>query len=320
MSTLLCVLGIALAALGIVGPGIPGYVLCLTGFVLCVAGGLLGGRLSLAIFGMVFCAFVFAVLPDGMSAIIEMTGANPRRFFKIYDGLSGLIGALLVIAVTLAILRTRAPRAFETMLAASDDIDRVVNGMGKLASWLFVPMMLVIFYDVSQRQWLNFDTSLIDTPFYIDSTKLQELEWHLHATLFLLCLGFAYRKDAHVRIELVRDRMSRRVRVWTELAGIVLFLLTYCYLTIEFGWVFSSKSYSLNEVSAAQTGLSHRWIIKAMLPFGFALLFSAGVSAAFRCLVFLFGPSYLREEAGDYAGTHHADLPDDVKSTGPITD
>ena len=51
-----------------------------------------------------------------------------------------------------------------------------------------------------------------------------------------------------------------------------------------------------------------------------ALLFAAGVSAALRCLAFLFGPSYLREEAGDYAGTHHADLPDDVKSTGPITD
>ena len=53
---------------------------------------------------------------------------------------------------------------------------------------------------------------------------------------------------------------------------------------------------------------------------GFALLFTAGLSAAFRCVVYLFGPTYLNERAGDYAGTHHADLPEDVAVKGPITD
>ena len=61
-------------------------------------------------------------------------------------------------------------------------------------------------------------------------------------------------------------------------------------------------------------------LIKAMLPLGFALLFTAGLSAAFRCIVYLFGPTYLNERAGDYAGTHHADLPEDVAVKGPITD
>lgn len=320
MSTLLCLIGIALAALALVGVGVPAYVLCIAGFALCVVGGLARARLSVAIAGMVFTVFAFAIAPDGFTAVLQMLDVNPKRFFKFYDGMSGFVGSLVVFALTLVMLRRHAPQSYETMLGASDDFDKVVVGAGKLASWLFIPTMIVIFYDVSQRKMLDFDNNIIDSAFYFDSTKLQELEWHLHSVLFLLCLGFAYRYDAHVRIELVRDRMAQRSRVWMELIGIVFFLLTYCYLIVEFGWVFANNSYKIDEVSAAQTGLSHRWIIKAMLPLGFALLFTAGLSAAFRCVVYLFGPTYLNERAGDYAGTHHADLPEDVAVKGPITD
>ena len=320
MSTWISLAGFAVATIALFGLGVPAYVLCPAAFILCGVGGLMRGRLSVSIAGMVFSAFVFAITPDGMTAILQALEVNPRRFFKVYDGASGFIGALLILALTLLMVRRNAPRSYETMLGASDDIDRVVVGVGRLASWLFIPMMVLIFYDVTQRKMLDFDTSIIDSVFYIDSTKLQEMQWHLHSVLFLMCLGFAYRFDAHVRIELVRDRMKPRTRVWLEFAGIVAFLLTYCYLIVEFGWVFASKSYQIGEVSAAQTGLSHRWIIKAMLPIGFAVLFAAGLSAAFRCVVFLFGPVHLRKDAGDYAGTHHADLPDDVATKGPITD
>ena len=320
MSTLISLAGIAASLVAAFELGIPAYILCAAGFVLGVIGGFLGGRVSLAVAAMVLAAFVFAVSATGMTAILTSMDVNPLGFFRKYDGRSGLIGSLAILTITLLIFRTRAPRAYESMLDTSDDFDRVVVGMGKLASWLFVPLMLIIFYDVSQRKWLDFDTSIMDTPFYVDSTKLQEMEWHLHAVLFLLCLGFAYRADGHVRIELIRDRLSQRARVWMELAGIFLFLLTYCYLIVQFGWAYAGKSYQIGEVSAAQTGLSHRWIIKGMLPVGFALLFAAGVSAALRCVVYLFGPTYLNERSGDYAGTHHADLPKDVATNGPITD
>lgn len=328
MSTLISLAGIAASLVAAFEFGIPAdtdtytytSILCAAGFVLGIVGGLLGGRVSLSIAAMVLAAFVFAVTDSGMTAVLTSMDVNPRNFFRTYDGLSGVIGSMAILLITLLIMRTRAPQAYETMLQTSDDFDRVVVGAGKLASWIFVPLMLIIFYDVSQRKWLDFDTSIMDTPFYVDSTKLQEMEWHLHATLFLLCLGFAYRADGHVRIELIRDRLSQRARVWMELAGIILFLLTYCYLIVSFGWVYASKSFEIGEVSAAQTGLSHRWVIKGMLPVGFALLFTAGVSAALRCVVYLFGPSYLNERSGDYAGTHHADLPKDVATNGPITD
>ena len=206
------------------------------------------------------------------------------------------------------------------LFAISKAIDTVVNFIGRAASWLFLPMMLVIAYDVSQRKILEFDSGFIDSMLYLSSTKLQELEWHLHAVLFLLCLGFAYLKDAHVRIELVRDRMGPRSRVWLELIGCLIFLIPYSILVIKNGWSFTERSYMTNEISAAQTGLTHRWIIKAILPVGFAILLAAGLSVVMKCLIFLFGPDALKPQVGYWAGTHHADSPSDLAEHGPVTD
>src|SRR5690606_19477710 len=113
--------------------------------------------------------------------------------------------------------------------------------------------------DVVWRGWVGNNPALTSSWFHreIGSTKLQEVEWHLHATLFLLCIGFAYMKDAHVRVEIVREKMKPRLRAWIELLGCLLFVLTYCYILLDFGIDFAIRSFKTNEVSAAMTGLSH---------------------------------------------------------------
>ena len=99
--------------------------------------------------------------------------------------------------------------------------------------------------------------------------------------------------------------------------GAVVFLFAYCVVVVKFGFTFTGRAWSTSEVSSAQTGLSHRWIIKAMLPIGFIILGASGLAAALRCIVYLFGPPELRDESSRYAGTHHADLPPDVRHPRP---
>ncbi|MDE0718889.1 MAG: TRAP transporter small permease subunit, partial [Rhodospirillaceae bacterium] len=60
--------------------------------------------------------------------------------------------------------------------------------------------MIVIIFDVVSRRF-----------FVLGSTKLQELEWHLHTVLFIFCLGYAFLPNAHVRIDLFRSRISNRL-------------------------------------------------------------------------------------------------------------
>jgi TRAP-type mannitol/chloroaromatic compound transport system permease small subunit len=197
----------------------------------------------------------------------------------------------------------------EFLLKVSDWLKSVVIAVGRVAAWLALLLMLVILFDVVTRymkgsDWIDGYPALREFFATIDpwasSTKLQELEWHLHGALFLLCLGYAYLKDAHVRIELLRDNFSLRLRAWVEMFGIILGLLFYCFVVINYGFDFAERAFVRNEGSSAMTGLPARWIIKSFLPIGFLFLALAGISVLLRCFVFLVGPPHLRDESGEF--------------------
>jgi TRAP-type mannitol/chloroaromatic compound transport system permease small subunit len=171
----------------------------------------------------------------------------------------------------------------ELLVKISDGIDAALGRIARFAAWAGVGLILVTVFDVVTRRFL-----------VLGSTKLQELEWHLHVVLFAFLLGYAYLKDSHVRIDLIRERLSDRTQWWIELAGCLLFLIPYCALVAWLGVDFAYRSFAIDEVSASATGLSHRWIIKACLPLGFLLLGLSGLTVTLRKLVELFGSEDLR--------------------------
>ena len=230
---------------------------------------------------------------------------NARRFSRDWSTVVTL-GVAFGLACLILAAAWRQPRGpYRSMVRAAKDYDEALSLIGHVAAYLFIPLMLVIAYDITQRKLIGYDADFLDSSFSFSSTKLQELQWHIHAVLFMLAIAFCYLRDQHVRIELVRDRLHPRTRAWIELLGCALALIPYCWLVVRFGWDFSASSYQIGEVSAAQTGLSHRWVIKAVLPIGFAMLGFAGLTVALRSFVFLFGPQDLRAEAASHVGAHH---------------
>jgi TRAP-type mannitol/chloroaromatic compound transport system permease small subunit len=289
-------------------------------FLIAVAAAGLGARGALVLFALLLAVSMYFLAPQGATAAIEGFGLNPRAVFRDWAAAMEIVAAAVIAAVFFWGLSRRGPSLWHAAVEASDDIAAVVNRIGEVAALLFIPLMVIIFYDITQRTILGWRGDFIESVFYLSSTKMQEMQWHLHAVLFLLCLGYAYQKDAHVRIELVRDKLAPRTRVWLELIGAALFLFAYCAVIVKFGFTFTERAFATGEVSAAQTGLTHRWIIKAFLPVGFIVLGATGVSAVLKCLVYLYGPAELRPRVNEYAGTHHADLPDDVRTRGPVAD
>lgn len=201
---------------------------------------------------------------------------------------------------------------FQNMLDASNGLAAFLTRVGVTAAVvLFSALIFAIMYDVIQRQYLGYNPQWTRTDWYrmFSATRVQEMEWHLHAALFLLCLGYAYVKDAHVRIELVRDTLRPRTRVWIELAGCLLFMVPYCYVVMKYGIENAMRSWNIGESSAAMTGLDHRFVIKAILPLGFALIALAGMSVALKCMVYLFGPPSLKSQSNYYAHSHQNPAP-----------
>ena len=163
------------------------------------------------------------------------------------------------------------------LIKISKFLEKIVTIFGKFGSWLAIPLISIIIFDIITRRF-----------FVLGSTKLQEMEWHLHTSLFLLVLGYAYLKDSHVRIEIVREKYSVKVKAILETLGIILFLIPYTLLVIYFGIDFVQRSFSMNEVSSALTGLSHRWIIKSFIPIGMLLLLLAGISLLLKNFIYIF--------------------------------
>jgi TRAP-type mannitol/chloroaromatic compound transport system permease small subunit len=320
MSFILIVLSLCLSlAAALAGAVWEGWAL-IAAFLFAVTAAGFGARGAAVLFALLLSLSLYFLAPQGAEAAIKGLGFNPRALFSDWAALIELAAGLLVATVFFWGLKRRGPSLHHAAVETSDDIEIVIDRIGGVAALLFIPMMLIIFYDITQRTILGYRGDFIESVFYLSSTKMQELEWHLHAILFLLCLGYAYQKDAHVRIELVRDKLQPRTRVWLELIGAALFLFAYCAVIVKFGYTFAARAFATGEVSAAQTGLEQRWIIKAMLPIGFILLGATGVAAVLKCIVYLYGPAELRPRVSEYAGTHHADLPEDVRTRGPVAD
>ena len=164
----------------------------------------------------------------------------------------------------------------KVLLQVSDIFERLAVRIGRLAGWAAIVMILVILSDVILRRY-----------FVIGSTKLQELEWHLHGFLFLSCLGFAYARGAHVRIELFREKWSARTKAWMEVAGTLFLLLPFALAVVFFGWDYAAMSFGYSESSPTATGLGGRWIIKGVLVAGFMLLILPALANLIRSLVWL---------------------------------
>lgn len=188
------------------------------------------------------------------------------------------------------------------MFRLSRWLDAVVIFVGKAGAWLFLPLILVILVDVVTRRaegetwsslvWLQ-DGLLwvqrgLEDSLGLTSTKLQELEWHIHTVIFALCFGFAYLANAHVRVDLVREKLKPRTQQWIELFGALLFMLPYCGLLFFIFAEYAANSYDQNEQSAALTGLTHRWIIKSVLPLGLAVASLSAIAVIMRRLLVLF--------------------------------
>lgn len=180
------------------------------------------------------------------------------------------------------------------LLFLSDAIDAFLRTIAHVFGWLFFALVTVICFDVVTRK---FGFQLMIFGIDLGSTRLQELEWHLHGILFLTWLGYAYVRNAHVRIDVLTAGLSARKQAWLELIGCIVFALPYVLTALPYAHDFFWTSFLQWEGSPAPNGLGMRWVIKLFLYIGFWTVLLAVISVAARRIVFLMGPPELANRA-----------------------
>ena len=178
------------------------------------------------------------------------------------------------------------------LLGLAGPLDRISRGVGKFASFLILPLIFLIMFDVITRKidFIKEQSAEITINYgFSVSFILQDLQWHVHGALLLLTFGYGYLLNSHVRVDIFRENLTRRKQVWVETLGILICAVPFLCLMIWFSYVMASSSFAQGEGSESQVGLGWRWIIKSFLIWGFIIALLAALATLFRCFNYLWG-------------------------------
>lgn len=140
-------------------------------------------------------------------------------------------------------------------------VDKLMKYISYFTAITLMLLVLLIVYDASARYF-----------FSVGSTALQELEWHLYDVVILLSIAYTLKQNAHVRVDIFYDKFSLKTQTIINIISIVFFIFPLSALIVYIGFDFVILSFIQNEASSNPGGLTHRWIVKSLMPLAFLFL------------------------------------------------
>ena len=149
-------------------------------------------------------------------------------------------------------------------------IDFFIDLVGRATAWLALGLALVMGANV-----------LLRYGFSIGSIWMQELEWHIMVPICVLGMSYALRHGEHVRVDVLFQYFSPRnkhlVDTFTAIVAMLLSVIVI-WLCIPYVW----QSWSIGEGTANPGGIDYRYVVKSLIPIGFALFFIQSLSEAIK--------------------------------------
>lgn len=163
------------------------------------------------------------------------------------------------------------------LLSLSRLIDGMSNLIGRAMMWFLLATTLI-----------SASNAIIRKVFNISSNAFLEIQWYLFAAVFMLGSGYAFLKNAHVRIDFISSKFSARGRNIVDVIGIIVFVFPLCYLMVKLSWPVFENAWVSGEMSSNAGGLV-RWPVYGVIPLGFVILAMQAVSELIKRVAFLTG-------------------------------
>jgi TRAP-type mannitol/chloroaromatic compound transport system permease small subunit len=163
------------------------------------------------------------------------------------------------------------------LLNLSALIDRLNELIGKLTMWLVLAAVIISAGNATLRKAFN-----------IGSNAWLEIQWYLFAGVFMLGVGYVMLKNAHVRIDFISSKLSKRTNAIIDAIGIIVFTIPLALIMINLGWPVFMRAFDSGEMSQNAGGLI-RWPVWALLPAGFAILLLQAGSELIKRIAFITG-------------------------------
>ena len=152
----------------------------------------------------------------------------------------------------------------------ADRIDVFIDAIGRITAWSSFALALVMGGNVLLRYAFNTGT-----------VWSQELEWHLMSPICLFGMSYALRHGEHVRVDVLYASFSQKTKDLVEIITALLAMaISLIIIWLSISYVL--QSWAIGEGSANPGGIPARYILKAMIPVGFALFFLQSLAQGIR--------------------------------------
>lgn len=158
----------------------------------------------------------------------------------------------------------------------ADCLDRAVSGLSLLWGRVVLPLIVALAAGLVLGRHLRIGAA----------ADLKELESVLFLGLVMFSIGYAYLRDAHVRVDLASRRFPARMRAAIEIAGCVAVVIPFCCVLLWYGADSAWRSLLQGERLAGGE-LPLQWLVRMAVPLGGLLLLAASIAVTLRCLLTL---------------------------------
>jgi len=153
-------------------------------------------------------------------------------------------------------------------------INGFVRRIVESVAWINVVLVFLILLTVILRYGFHRNQLWLDFPL----VPMEELMWHFYCVPVMFGLAYAITNDSHIRIDLLRTYMSKRLQHIFEILGILLLLLPCLVILLDFSFDYAVYAYTHHESSQSTMGLPHRWIVKSVIPISMLLMIIASIA------------------------------------------
>ena len=153
-------------------------------------------------------------------------------------------------------------------------LNGIVQRIAVSVAWINVVLVFLILITVILRYGFHRNQLWLDFPL----VPMEELMWHFYCVPVMFGLAYAITNDSHIRIDLLRTYMSKRLQHVFEILGILLLLLPCLVILLDFSFDYAVYAFTHHESSQSTMGLPHRWIVKSVIPLTMILMIIASIA------------------------------------------
>jgi len=154
-------------------------------------------------------------------------------------------------------------------------MDSVSEWSGRIFIWLIIPLTGVVVFEVISRRFFN-------VP-HIWATEVTD---YIYGPHFMLVAAYTFLYRGHVRVEVIYERFSPRVRAILDCFTYLVFFFPFLIIVFTNGILFAYTSWSIHETSES-AALTIVPLIKTVIPVTFLLILIQGSANFIRRVIFV---------------------------------